>query len=503
MADIESDLFMDLLKKLAGFGEDKALSAIFGDPTSPILPDIEEAIRQEFDKAFFQQSAEVALIDAAGEVKAAEQFLAIDYQNALAEAKKAIDGATDKAAETKTQNTALWTLLDASSTAPGLSALVASAGKLEDWIKDAAGREGGDKIAGRAATIYLGTYLHICLFHSERSKVADIDSTKARELDDLRDKARFALDKMTSHVAALVEARLNCLQYLSSPTNSTWDQLTDTWFAPSDNNIVYSGTVPNDFNKDYIAALRTATNATRRLLFNGEQVSADACWNAVRNNGWLAGPHNAQMDRREDYLGQTFTSDWDFGKWAADSRDLLMQLDVMATGTGGVAQDQWACCGNCGVLHYNNAASQCPAPGTGGTGHLALQSPNYVVHGDLPSPPAGTQAEWRWCKNCGGLHFGGGGGSVCPNGKGPHVSDGSGNYLLVATSDTQFKGLPAEDGWKWCNKCGVLHSGTEKSVCPADGGSHATDGSADYRLGKIGNALWPFVHDFKHDDFPG
>jgi len=75
----------------------------------------------------------------------------------LAEAKKAIDGATDKAAETKTQNTALWTLLDASSTAPGLSALVASAGKLEDWIKDAAGREGGDKIAGRAATIYLGT----------------------------------------------------------------------------------------------------------------------------------------------------------------------------------------------------------------------------------------------------------------------------------------------------------------------------------------------------------
>ena len=148
---------MDLLKKLAGFGEDKALSAIFGDPTSPILPDIEEAIRQEFDKAFFQQSADVALIDAAGEVKAAEQFLAIDYQNALAEAKKAIDGATDKAAETKTQNTALWTLLDASSTAPGLSALVASAGKLEDWIKDAAGREGGDKIAGRAATIYLGT----------------------------------------------------------------------------------------------------------------------------------------------------------------------------------------------------------------------------------------------------------------------------------------------------------------------------------------------------------
>ena len=40
-------------------------------------------------------------------MKAAEQFLAIDYQNALAEAKKAIDGATDKAAETKTQNTSI------------------------------------------------------------------------------------------------------------------------------------------------------------------------------------------------------------------------------------------------------------------------------------------------------------------------------------------------------------------------------------------------------------
>ena len=309
---------------------------------------------------------------------------------------------------------------------------------------------------------------------------------------------------MTSHVAALVEARLNCLQYLSSPTNSTWDQLTDTWFAPSDNNIVYSGTVPNDSNKDYIAALRTATNATRRLLFNGEQVSADACWNAVRNNGWLAGPHNAQMDRREDYLGQTFTSDWDFGKWAADSRDLLMQLDVMATGTGGVAQDQWACCGNCGVLHYNNAASQCPAPGTGGTGHHGLAKPELrrsrrfalsarrYAGGMALVQELRRAALWRR------------GWERLPKRKRPACQRWQ--RQLSARRDIRhpIQGIACR---RWLengatNAASCIPARRRVSARPTAGHTRPM-AAADYRLGKIGNALWPFVHDSKHDDFPG
>jgi hypothetical protein len=75
MAD-DADLFMDILKSLGSFAEDKALSAIFGDPGSPTLPDIASAIRQEISKAFFQQSAEDYLIQAAGNLQAAEQFLA-------------------------------------------------------------------------------------------------------------------------------------------------------------------------------------------------------------------------------------------------------------------------------------------------------------------------------------------------------------------------------------------------------------------------------------------
>lgn len=497
MAD-DADLFIDLLKNFGSFAEEKALSEIFGDPATLTLPDIVAAIREEISKAFFQQSAEDELIEAAGALHAAEQFLAIDYQNAWLEAQRAIAGAGDKVAENKTQNARLFTLLDASSTAPGLSALAATADMLEHWIKDAAGQDGGDRIAAKAATIYLGIYLHICLFHSERSKVSADAAGKASELDDMRDKARIAIGVMMPHVLKLVDARLDCLRYGVSPTGSTWDQLYDSWFEPSDNAVVYSGTVPNDDNKDYRAALHVATDATRRLLFNGEQAAADACWNAVKNNGWLAGPYNAEMDRRDDYLGQTFTSDWNFGKWAANSRDLLMQLDLIATGTGGSEQDQWAWCGKCGVLFYNNATSHCPAPaaamGIGGTGHLAWQSSNYVLHCDSPSLPPGTQKEWRWCKNCSGLHFGGGGASVCPNGNGPHASDGSANYLLIATpvpAPGRVGIATVQDNWKWCNKCGALHFGADASVCPA-GGTHANDGSGDYQLASIGNALRPF-----------
>jgi hypothetical protein len=499
MAD-DADLFMDLLKNLGSFAEDKALGAIFGDPGSPTLPDIAAAIREEVSKAFFQQSAEDQLIEAAGDLHAAEQFLAVDYQNAQIEAQRAIDGATDKAAETTSQNQRLFTLLDASTTAPGLSALVATAAVLESWITESAGKDGGHKIVAKAATIYLGIYLHICLFHSERSKVAAGSAGTATELDDMRDKARIAINTMMPHVVTLVADRLACLRYSTSPTGGPWDQLYDSWFEPSNNLVVYSGTVMGDDNKDYVAALHVATDATRRLLFNGEQASADACWNAVNNNGWLSGPRGSEMDRRADYLGQTFVSDWNFGKWAANSRGLLMQLDLVATGTGGGEQDQWAWCGKCGVLYYNNGASQCPAPqapmGIGGAGHLGLTSSNYVLHCDSPSPPAATQTEWRWCKNCGALHYGGGGASVCPNGKGPHASDGSSNYLLIETSmpDPNRIGLAVQDDWKWCSKCGVLHFGAEVSVCPADGGAHAIDGGIDYQLASIGTALGPFIH---------
>lgn len=496
MAD-DADMFMDLLKSFASFAADKALSQIFGDPGALTLPDIEAAIREEVTKAFFQQSAENQLIVAGAALHAAEQFLAIDYQNAQIEAQRQIDGAVDKAAETKTQNQRLFTLLDASTTAPGLSALVAMASTLEGWIKDSAGQDGGDKVVATAATIYLGIYLHICLFHSERSKVAADAAGKAAELDDMRDKTRIAINAMLSHVTGLVDSRLGCLQYGVAPTGSTWDQLYDSWFAPSNNAIIYSGTVPNDTNRDYVAALHVATDATRRLLFNGDQAAADACWNAVKNNGWLAGPHDADMDRRDDYLGQTFVSDWNFGKWAANSRALLMQLDLIATDTGGKEQDQWARCEKCGAVFYNNAASLCPGPPSplhiGGAGHLAWGSANYVMHCDSPSPPSGTQSEWRWCKNCGGLHFAGGGASVCPAGGGAHASDGSSNYLLIEAPapDPRLVGIPVENNWKLCSKCGVLHTGVVASVCPV-GGMHETDSPGDYQLASIGNALRPF-----------
>ncbi|WP_229739450.1 hypothetical protein [Nocardia rhizosphaerihabitans] len=88
------------------------------------------------------------------------------------------------------------------------------------------------------------------------------------------------------------------------------------------------------------------------------------------------------------------------------------------------------------------------------------------------------QHDWRWCRKCQGLFFGGRPGSRCPAG-GAHERAGSSNYSLAFD-------LPATNGWqsdwRWCNKCqGLFFGGRPDPSCPA-GGVHERAGSSNYSL---------------------
>jgi len=480
---------MGFLKDLGGKILDQELGDIFGS-SSFTLADIAEAVRQEVAKVFFQQEANDALIDAAASLKTAQDFLRIDYLIAKN------SGLTD--AE-------LWKKLDDSTATPNLANLETAANTLEGWINAASQQDGNDRIAATATTLYLGMYLHICLYYRERSLVAPADQKTAERLT-MQARAHAAITTMMPHALGLIDDRLGCLQYQLGdfphgvPEDLVGDSLTDHWFDGAGQNVVYAWNSADD-GAEYTFALRAVMHATSRLLSNGGQAQADALWSALESK-WLNKAPTMDTDVRSDYRGLTYTEDWNFGKWAIDARNLLMQLDIVATGIGGSEQDQWSYCSTCGVLYFSDGPSTCPGRNAfGTTSHMSPASSNYVMHCDSPSPPSGTQADWRWCANCGVLHLASGGASVCPAG-GAHVSAGSANYLIPIVPPAPPVGLATlQDGWNWCKNCGALHfGGGGASICPAaagpipgEGGPHATaaeSASGSYQLASLGNALW-------------
>jgi hypothetical protein len=97
----------------------------------------------------------------------------------------------------------------------------------------------------------------------------------------------------------------------------------------------------------------------------------------------------------------------------------------------------------------------------------------------VTSPAFREQNNWRWCRKCQGLAFGGSGvPGPCPAGA-THDHTGSGNYTLV--HDTP--GAPGQSNWRWCQKCqGLAFGGSgAPGPCPA-GTTHDHTGSGNYSL---------------------
>jgi len=104
------------------------------------------------------------------------------------------------------------------------------------------------------------------------------------------------------------------------------------------------------------------------------------------------------------------------------------------------------------------------------------------------------QEDWRWCKKCQGLFFGGNPGSKCPTDGKTHSKTGSANYVLARDSPNA-PGWPFQSHWHWCKKCQGLFYMVTGSKCPADGKAHSKS-SASYAL-VYNKPNFPGQHDWR------
>lgn len=111
----------------------------------------------------------------------------------------------------------------------------------------------------------------------------------------------------------------------------------------------------------------------------------------------------------------------------------------------------------------------------------------------VKQPPILTgESNWRWCRKCQGLFYGGKPSKgMCPKG-GAHDATGSGNYTLALNTGS------GETGWMWCPTCMALYWGQGGSAgkCPA-GGTHKGSFNFNYSLGLdggIGQGNWRWCH---------
>lgn len=140
-------------------------------------------------------------------------------------------------------------------------------------------------------------------------------------------------------------------------------------------------------------------------------------------------------------------------------------------------QSNWRWCRKCQGMYFGGnpmVGRSCPAGGS----HDGSASGNYALQ--LNSPSAPGQTGWRWCHKCQGLHFIGGnsGKGFCPAGDGHSIMN-SGDYTLIQNSPS----APGQSNWRFCQKCAGLHFAGNATLgsCPADG-QHTLTGSGNYTI---------------------
>jgi hypothetical protein len=149
----------------------------------------------------------------------------------------------------------------------------------------------------------------------------------------------------------------------------------------------------------------------------------------------------------------------------------------MAMRQRNAGQDNWRWCSKCEGLWFAGHATHgvCPADGKA---HILDGSGNYVLLSST-DPTASGQGNWRWCYKCEGLWYAGHAThGVCPADTDEHSLRGSGDYEL------SFNLANGQDNWRWCHKCEALWFAGHAThgVCPADGAEHSRKGSGDYVL---------------------
>jgi hypothetical protein len=159
-----------------------------------------------------------------------------------------------------------------------------------------------------------------------------------------------------------------------------------------------------------------------------------------------------------------------FNRWIDDTATHSVTVSTTQAG--------WRWCRKCEGLFFGGKPSV-----AGGTGvcpadhahHDPSASGRYAMLFGEDGP--GQQGQWKWCRKCQGLFFGGNGtNGTCAAG-GAHDPSASGHY--AAAFGDESPGL--QGSWRWCRKCeGMFFSGhPAKGVCPA-GGAHDPSASGHY-----------------------
>jgi hypothetical protein len=213
---------------------------------------------------------------------------------------------------------------------------------------------------------------------------------------------------------------------------------------------------------------------------------------------WWGGPDYIAPKNswNSDFLLYSVQRVVDFGNFMSGVRKQLLELDLIASGLTMNAEDGWSWCDQCGVLFSAARTEACPANQMGPHGQQG--SGNYVLRCDPVTPlPSNMQDGWRLCNRCGELFYSGDpDANVCKSPLYPddkwHDGTNSRNYVLGNGTIPLDIGLSVQPGWRWCNKCGVLHyygDGTVNPPVPSQcvaGGQHASDSGADYWLPSLG-----------------
>jgi len=174
------------------------------------------------------------------------------------------------------------------------------------------------------------------------------------------------------------------------------------------------------------------------------------------SKGWYQGPKGGQLDTSQNALwysvnGFSYVVLWN--GWHTKG-DLTLDGDEYPNGDSWYPQ----------FMKVLDAAAKHAWPSTD-------LFPSY----GMPPLPV-TQDQWRWCKKCQGLFFGGNTLGVCPAG-GTH-DPGDGNYHLMVNSAFPY----GQDHWRRCKKCQSLFLAYYIFGTCAAGGTHDMTDSPNYTL---------------------
>lgn len=316
--DDEDEDFMEIIDGLSGFGSlVDSIIGMFG-PAEPTLQDIITLVLKEINTIFLTDLADDSLKDMAANLQTVQDFIAINYANA-------VNSGEDKQA--------LYTLLTEDNSSPPLATLHDIIAKIDSWAEEFENSPNAsqDSIACQAIALSLSGYIYYTMIFKERAKVywtadpdpnATIAGIKA-EWANVTQYAAIAVERIRPIVNALLVYRISMLQVIDI---NGYNVMTDLYIDPSSQNASLtvspaSSWIPafSLFKAFYQTALFTGTGESFSSLFKEYQILL-----SIAN-------YEFPLPALESFIGDTWGKVMVFGQWAQHVESLLDKLTALST----------------------------------------------------------------------------------------------------------------------------------------------------------------------------